>query len=192
MMKIRIKKKKRYTRDILKAENFKIGEYTYGTPKVYAIWQGAKLKIGKFCSIAGEDVEIFLGDNHRTDWVSTYPFPVFLDEWPEAGSISGYYATRGDVIIGNDVWIGHRVMILSGVRIGDGAVVGARSVVARDVAPYSVVVGNPAVLVRKRFDDETIAKLLQIQWWNWPIQKIRENIPKLNSGEVDGFVRANG
>jgi acetyltransferase-like isoleucine patch superfamily enzyme len=184
---MKFRKKSRYTRDLLVGENFSIGEHTYGHPKVYGVWQGARLTIGKFCSIAGDDVEIFLGDNHRTEWISTYPFPAFPDKWPEAAGISDYHTSRGDVVIGNDVWIGHRAMILSGVRIGDGAVIGAGAVVARNVEPYGVAVGNPARVVRKRFDGETIRKLLALSWWDWPIDRIRAHIEALCSVNLEAL-----
>jgi acetyltransferase-like isoleucine patch superfamily enzyme len=164
----------RYTRDILKGETIQIGQYTYGMPNVIA-FAPTKLKIGKFCAIS-IGVTIILGGNHRLDWVSTYPFMEFPDDWPQAKEIRGHPSSKGDVIIGNDVWIGYGATILSGVRIGDGAAVGAEAVVATDVEPYSIVVGNPARLVRKRFDDETIRKLLETRWWDWPIEKIGKNL----------------
>ena len=147
------------------------------------------LKIGKFCSIAN-DVQIFLGGNHRIDWITTYPFSV-LNSWPEAKDIKGHPCTKGDVIIGNDVWIGRKTLILSGVTIGDGAIVGARSVVTKDVAPYSIVAGNPAKLIRKRFDEKTIEKLLEIKWWDWNLEKIKKNLPLLLSNNIEQFFADN-
>lgn len=167
-----------YTKDVLKDQSYDIGAFTYGTPRVFGQAPGRKLKIGKFCSIA-PDVTIGIGGEHRMDRVSTYPFVDFPRDWPEADFLpieEVWVCTNGDVIIGNDVWIGWGATILSGVTIGDGAVIGARAVVARDVEPYTVVVGNPAHLVRKRFDDETIRQLLEIRWWDWPIDKIRANM----------------
>jgi acetyltransferase-like isoleucine patch superfamily enzyme len=177
-----------YTKDILCNHKynsyFEIGDYTYGNPTVYYRGEGAKLKIGKFCSIAPE-VVIFLGGNHRLDWVTTYPFTALKDEWPEAVYISGHPSTKGDIIIGNDVWIGYAATILSGVKIGDGAVIGTRSVVTRNVAPYALVAGNPAREKKKRFDDDTIEKLLKMKWWDWPIDQIKENIEILCSDNIN-------
>lgn len=175
------------TRDNLIGECFAIGDYTYGIPEVDAQWQGAKLKIGRFCSIA-DGVKIILGDNHRMDWLTTFPFPAFPEQWPGVEDVQDYFTTKGDVVIGNDVWIGDGALILSGVTIGDGAVIGARSVVSKDVEPYALVAGNPARLVRKRFDDGTIAKLLSLAWWDWPLDKIKKNLRVLMGPDIDALV----
>lgn len=182
------KKKSSYTKDVLRGDCFQIGDYTYGVPDVHAQWQGANLKIGKFCSFAG-GVKIILGDNHRMDWVTTFPFPAFTDQWPMAAGRQDYWFTKGDVIIGNDVWIGEDALILSGVTIGDGAVIGARTVVAKDVDPYAVVVGNPARTIRKRFSDEIIAHLLLVAWWDWSIDKIRDHLQILMSADVEALLQ---
>lgn len=179
-------KKKRYTKDILQGDQFEIGDYTYGVPEVSALWQGARLKIGRFCCLAG-GIKIILGDNHRLDWLTTYNFPIFPDQWPESAGIKDYWFTKGDVVIGNDVWIGQDVTILSGVTIGDGAVIGAGSVVAKDVEPYAIVVGNPARLVRKRFSEEAIARLLALKWWEWPEEKVRRHLRTLCSGDLEAL-----
>lgn len=176
-----------FTKHQLSGEGFEIGDYTYGTPIVLGWGEGRRLKIGKFCSIAG-GVIIFLGGNHRVDWVTTYPFVEFPEEWPKAKGITGHPVSKGDVVIGNDVWIGYGATILSGVRVGDGAVIGAMAVVAGDVEPYSIVAGNSARLVRKRFDEETIDRLLQIRWWDWPLERIRDNVGILMSGDVSALV----
>lgn len=141
-----------YTKDFLKnfGDLVDIGSYTYGNPRLFHWGEDSKLKIGKFCSIA-DDVKIFLGGNHRMDWITTYPFSALKEEWPEAKDVKGHPATKGDVVIGNDVWIGYGATILSGVKIGNGAVIGAMAVVSKDVEPYSVVVGNPALEVKKDF-----------------------------------------
>lgn len=162
--------------------DFEVGEYTYGRPNV--VFPDGKLVIGKFCSFAW-NVTIFLGGNHRTDWISMYPFPTPDGRWPGAEHIKHYLTTDGDVNIGNDVWIGSDVTILSGVTIGDGAVVATRSVVTGDVAPYTIVAGNPARKVAQRFDDAVIEKLLRIRWWDWPRDKIHDNVEILCSGDVD-------
>ena len=119
--------------------------------------------------------------------MSTFPFAAFPDDWPAASSFADRdieEGSKGDVIIGNDVWIGFGALILSGVRIGDGAVIGAGAVVTTDVEPYSIVIGNPARLTKKRFDDETILKLLEIGWWDWPVDKIRQNISIINGEDI--------
>ena len=164
----------------------KVGEYTYGLPTVMHWGEDASLKVGKFSSFA-PNVIISLGGNHRIDWVTTYPFSSLPEAWPEAAMIEGHPATNGDVVIGNDVWVGYGATILSGVTIGDGAVIAACSVVTKDVAPYAIVGGNPARQIRKRFDEATIEKLLRSQWWNWPIDKIRKNIKLLCSNAIDSI-----
>ncbi len=175
-----------YTKDRLKhlAERVEIGDHTYGKPLVFHWEEDTKLKIGKFCSISDE-VKIFLGGNHRADWISTYPFPGLPGEWPNAKSIDGHNISKGDVVIGDDVWIGYGANILSGVTIGDGAIIGAFSLVTKNVAPYAIVGGNPAREIKKRFDDEKIEKLLELKWWNWPEDKIKKNLSLLCSQEVD-------
>lgn len=184
----KLPKKPRYRNAFCKS----FGEFSYSCPIDARSWgEGTSYKIGKFCSIA-DNLTIFLGGNHRCDWVSTYPFPSFSDQFPEASEIHGHPATKGNVIIGNDVWIGSHVTILSGVTIGDGAVVGAFSVVAKNVPPYAIVAGNPARVIRYRFDEKTIAQLLQLQWWNWPIEKIRKNVHLLCSTNLQKFLEENG
>lgn len=179
-----------YTRDILKGKCFEIGEFTYGEPVVMQWDDSTRLHIGKYCSIAS-GVTILLGGNHRTDWVTTYPFNVLSAAFPRAHGIVGHPATKGDIVIGNDVWIGHGATILSGVHIGDGAVVGAHAVVATDVEPYTIVVGNPAKTVRKRFDEDTICALLNIQWWNWSPEKINQEVDYLCSENIQAFIDRN-
>jgi len=143
-----------------------------------------RLIIGNFCSIA-KGVNIILGGNHRGDWLSTFPFP---EMFPGSPDIPGYRTSKGNVIIGNDVWIGQGATILSGVTIADGAIVGAGSVVSRDVAPYSVVCGNPAEHKKYRFNFDTIAKLLKMKWWHWSEDKIRDAIPILMSGDIEKLI----
>lgn len=166
---------------------YEIGRESYGGLSVRSWNEGATLKMGAFCSIA-TGVKIFLGGEHRTDWVTTFPFP---DLWKDvAGHIKGHPKTRGDVIVGNDVWIGTEAVVMSGVRIGNGAVIGARSVVTKDVPPYAIVAGNPAREVRMRFDNKTIARLEAIAWWNWDDKKIKRNLPLLLSGDVECFLKS--
>lgn len=158
-----------------------IGEFTYGKPEVIECGEGAKLHIGKFCSIA-DDVTVLLGGNHRTDWITTYPFNSLLPG--EYGDIKGHPATKGDVCIGNDVWIGRGALILSGVRIGNGAVIGANAVVTHHVFPYSLVAGNPATRKKSRFEGSEIRKLIEMNWWDWDVDRIAEAVPLLQSDDI--------
>ncbi len=177
-----ISKKNRGLRE--KYPQYKIGKGSYGSPKILTWNEGATLKIGAFCSIA-DDVTIFLGGEHRVDWVTTYPFNAL---WEKGKHVTGCPRTKGDVIIGNDVWVGHEAVIMSGVKIGDGAVIGSRCVVTKNVAPYSIVAGNPARIIRKRFDDATIQQLLELKWWNWTNEEIEEMLPLLLSSDLDAFI----
>ncbi|RDY28251.1 hypothetical protein CHL78_006605 [Romboutsia weinsteinii] len=161
-----------------------IGPFTYGTPKLVIFECDNKIKIGKFCSIADETT-IFLGEQHRPEWVTTYPFDKFMREYSHRES-SG--VSKGDVIIGNDVWVGYGSTIMSGVTIGHGAVVGTRSLVTKDVPPYAIVGGCPAKVIKYRFDEETIKKLLEIEWWNWDYDKIQKHIPLLLSNNIEKFI----
>lgn len=159
---------------------YAVGRGTYGVPTVYHWGEPATLRVGAFCSIAG-GVRIYLGGNHRTDWITTYPFSAFRDS---ARGIPGHPATRGDVVIGNDVWIANDVTILSGVRIGNGAVIAACAVVARDVPAYGIVAGNPAKLVRRRFSEADIERLEALAWWNWSDRRIDAGMKHLLAGDV--------
>lgn len=164
-----------------------MGRGSYGAPVVRAYpGDSARVLIGSFVSIA-EEVEFFPGGNHHAGRVTTYP-PYLV---PGGGAYEAP-ATKGDIHVGNDVWLGRGATILSGVTIGHGAVVGARAVVASDVRPYAVVVGNPAREVRRRFGDEQVEALLRIAWWDWPDDLIRERAPLLFSETVDDFIAAYG
>jgi acetyltransferase-like isoleucine patch superfamily enzyme len=163
-----------------------VGAYTYGRPKVRFAESGQRLRIGRFGSIA-DGVEILLGGNHRLDWATSYPFPALPGLWPEAAGITGSDTSRGDVLIGHDVWLGSQCMVMSGVTIGHGAVVAARAVVTRDVPPYAIVAGNPARLARMRFSEEEIATLLASRWWDRSEAEIRRAIPLLMSDRLEAF-----
>lgn len=148
-----------------------------------------KLIIGRFCSIACGAKFLFTSANHAMKSLSTYPFPIFFDEWGlDIKDVASAWDSKGDIVVGNDVWIGYKAVILSGVRIGDGAIIGARAVVTRDVPPYTIVGGVPAKEIKKRFDEDTIQKLQQIEWWNWPFDKIRQFLPQIMNGEADKLI----
>ena len=170
---------------LIKYQQPPVGRGTYGDVKIREHHEGATLKVGAFCSF-GQDVHVFLGGNHRVDWVTTYPF---ANKWG-CDDREDCTMTKGDVVIGNDVWVGTRAVIMSGVTIGDGVVVGAHSVVAKDLEPYGIYVGNSARLVRKRFDDAAIEKLMEIKWWDWEDNKIKELLPLMLSTDIDGFIKA--
>ena len=167
------------------------GKYTYGKPNI--LWENkkAKLVVGKFCSIAG-NVKIYLGGNHRTDWVTTYPFGTVYKDKFNLFNVDehGHPATKGNVIIGNDVWIGDNVTIMSGVTIGDGVVIANNSHVVKNIEPYSIIGGNPAKLIKYRFTLEQIEKLLQIKWWNWDDNKINKFTPLLCNENIDNFINS--
>jgi virginiamycin A acetyltransferase len=175
-----------YTNRQLQYAAHEIGDWTYGRPIILDWGDGSRLKIGKFCSIA-RDVKILVGGEHRPEWVTTYPFQeLWTGAEPSLGSITS--RSKGDVIIQNDVWIGTGAIILSGVTICNGAVVGAGSVVTKDVPAYAIVAGNPAQLIRMRFEASTIERLQRIAWWEWSLEKISEAWPLLMSPDVRSFV----
>lgn len=145
-----------------------------------------KLQIGKFCSIACGAKFLFNSANHTLSSLSTYPFPLFFEEWGlEKKDITNTWDNKGNIIIGNDVWIGYEAVILAGITIGDGAIIGARAVVTKDVPPYTIVGGVPAKPIKKRFPEETISALLEIQWWNWSEERIARNIDVIQSGNIE-------
>ncbi len=197
----RIQPRKRYAqlvflKNVIKSPNIEVGDYTYYDDirgdkplefeKNVIHSMQEKLVIGKFCSIGAETVFVMSGGNHRLDNVSTYPFGLMGSGW----EIVPYEPDlRGDIVVGNDVWIGFRATILGGVTVGDGAVIGAGAVVTSDVPPYAVVVGNPARVVRRRFDDETIDMLLKVRWWDWSPEKITQNVKILASPSVERLRR---
>ena len=162
-----------------------VGDFTYAWGPLIKSWgEGAKLYVGNYCSIAG-NVQIFLGGDHRTDWITTYPFAELMpNQFPD---IKGSPKSKGDVIIGNDVWIGNDAKIMSGVHIGDGAVIAGSAVVTHDVDPYAIVGGVPARLIRYRVPEDRIMDLLRLSWWHWPIEKVAEAIPILQSGDIDAL-----
>lgn len=168
--------------DLRRRGQVSIGHHTYGRPLV-VVHEGdeQRVEIGSYCSISA-GVEILPGGEHRTDWVSTFPFRARFGMPGALGD--GHPSSRGDVIVGNDVWIGRGARILSGVRVGNGAVIGAFAVVTRDVPAYGIVVGIPARLVRTRFSIEDIALLERVAWWDWPHEKVLAHVDRLNSTDL--------
>ena len=150
-----------------------------------------RLVIGKFCSIACGAKFLFNSANHTQRSLSTYIFPVLFEEWGlDVDRIPEAWDNKGDIVIGNDVWIGYEAVILAGVTIGDGAIVGARAVVTKDVPPYTIVGGVPAKLIRRRFSDQKISQLLELSWWDWPVEKIAASISAIQSGNLEGLEQA--
>lgn len=165
--------------------DYKVGPHTYGVPEVFWYYNNADLSIGDYCSIAA-DVGIFLGGEHHPEWVSTYPFGAI---WHEHDNVD-QPRSRGNVTIGNDVWIGRNAIIMSGVTIGDGAVIAARSLVVKDVPPYGIVGGNPAKLIRHRFAPDVVEQLRAIAWWTWPEERVRRAAPLLQGPDIHAFIDA--
>lgn len=186
-----------YLKDVITNPNIEVGEYTMYNDFVndprefeknnvlyhYPI-NGDKLIIGKFCSIACGAKFLFTSANHKMSSLSTYPFPIFYEEWGlDAKDIRNAWDNKGDIIIGNDVWIGYEAVIMAGVTIGDGAIIGTRAVVTKDVPPYTIVGGVPAKPIRKRFDDATVERLIKLRWWDWEYEKIAQSIAAIQAGK---------
>ena len=190
-----------YLRDAIDGPNVEVGEYTIYNDFVhdprdfernnvlyhYPV-NGDRLKIGKFCSIACGAKFLFNSANHALGSLSTYTFPIFYEEWGlDRRSVADAWDNKGDIVVGNDVWIGYEAVILSGVTIGDGAVIGARAVVTKDVPPYTIMGGVPARPIRRRFDEATVETLLRLRWWEWPKEKIARNLVAIQRGEIAGL-----
>lgn len=188
-----------YLKNVITNPNISVGDYTMYNDFVndpvmfeknnvlyhYPI-NHDKLIIGKFCSIACGARFLFNSANHTMSSLSTYPFPLFFEEWDlKQEDVATSWDNKGDIIIGSDVWIGYEAVILAGVAIGDGAIIGSRAVVTKDVPPYTIVGGIPAKPIRKRFDDKTITRLLQIKWWDWPKERIAENMDAIKAGRIE-------
>ncbi len=188
-----------YLKGVITDPNITVGDYTMYNDFVSDPTQFEKnnvlyhypvnadrLIIGKFCSIACGAKFLFASANHTQRSLSTYPFPIFFEEWGlDIRDVASAWDNKGDIVIGNDVWIGYEAVIMGGVHIGDGAIIAARAVVTKDVPPYTVVGGIPVREIKKRFDVETIGKLQQLQWWDWPFEKIQRLLPAIMSGEID-------
>lgn len=165
-----------------------VGKYTYGVKNIKIHFPtAAKLIIGSFCSIAA-NIQIYLGGNHRSDWITTFPFGFVNKTIFNTFNGKGCPRSNGNVVIGNDVWICENVIIMSGVSIGDGAIIANNSHVVKDVEPYSIVGGNPAKIIKYRFTKNQIDSLLKIKWWEWDDEKINKNAPLLCSTDIDQFI----
>jgi virginiamycin A acetyltransferase len=185
-----------FLKNFITNPNIQVGDYTYYHDAVHPerfekdnviLLYTCKLIMGKFCQIA-QGTKFIMGDaNHQMDGFSTFPFYVFGKEWAE---YEPRFPTKGDTIVGNDVWFGHGSVIMPGVKIGDGAIIGACSVVTKDVHPYTIVGGNPAKEIRKRFSEDIVKKLLEIQWWNWDIDKITRNIKAIVGADIQKLLNA--
>ena len=187
-----------YLKNVITNKNIQVGDYTMYNDFVndptlfeknnvlyhYEI-NHDRLIIGKFCSIACGACFILNSANHTLKSLSTYPFPLFFEEWElDRKNVTRSWDNKGDIVIGNDVWIGYEAIILSGVTIGDGAIIASRAVVTEDVLPYTIVGGVPAKAIRKRFSEQTISHLLKIKWWDWTKERITQNIDAIQSGDI--------
>ena len=179
-----------FVKPAVKKPSIIVGDFTYIADKDFERhvthhydFIGDKLIIGKFCQIAAGVEFVMNGANHQMKAATTYPFYIF-GTWEQNAPVQSDLPLKGDTVIGNDVWIGQNATILPGVHIGDGAIIGANSVVASDITPYTIVAGNPAKLIRKRFDDDLTALLLKFKWWDKSIDEINSLIPILTSGDL--------
>lgn len=191
-----------YLKNVITRDNIKVGDYTiyndfHNDPRDFeknnVLYQypinNDKLIIGKFCSIACKAKFLMTSGNHTMKSLSNYTFPIFYEEWGlDVSHITDAWDNKGDIIIGNDVWIGYDAIIMAGVKIGDGAIIGTRAIVTNDVPPYTIVGGIPAKVINKRFSDDIILKLLKIKWWDWTDEKIQANIQHIQSGNVNKLV----
>jgi virginiamycin A acetyltransferase len=187
-----------FLKNIIKNPNIIVGDYTYyddfedvsnfeKNVKYHFDFIGDKLIIGKFCMIASGATFIMNGGNHLTEATSAYPFAIFGGAWQHAMD-GKTYPSKGDTVIGNDVWIGHDATIMPGVHIGDGAIIATKAVVTKDVEPYTIVGGNPAKPIKKRFSEEIIGRLLELKWWDWDMEKITKNVYLLTGDSLDDII----
>ena len=191
-----------YLKPLVKNPNIIVGDYTYyddpdGPDNFEAKcvlyhfpFVGDKLILGKFCALARGVRFIMNGANHQMNGVSTYPFYIFGNGWESVMPKADDIPYKGDTVVGNDVWIGYDAIIMPGIKIGDGAIVAASSVVGSDVPPYSIVGGNPAKLIRMRFADSIVQELLEIRWWDWSVDKITRNLTLIVAADIDELKNA--
>lgn len=189
-----------YLKNVITKPNIEVGEFTIyndclcdpcGFENNNVLYQypinGDKLKIGKFCSIACGTKFLFNSANHTMKSLSNYTFPIFYEQWEHGLPVIAAWDNKGDIVIGNDVWIGYEAVILAGVTVGDGAVIGARALVTKDVPPYTIVGGVPAKPIRKRFSAEIIETMLDLRWWDMPTEKISERIQAIQNGDIEAL-----
>ena len=191
-----------YLKNVVSNSNIEVGDFTIYNDFVndprdfeknnvlyhYPI-NGDRLKIGRFCSIACGAKFLFTSGNHTLRSLSTYTFPIFFDEWNlDKSRICEAWDNKGDIELGNDVWVGYEAVIMSGVKIGSGAIIGTRAVVTKDVPPYTVAAGVPAKPIRRRFDDSTIETLEKLRWWDWRDEKLAAAIDAIQTGNIKQLV----
>ncbi|KAF0130481.1 MAG: transferase hexapeptide repeat containing protein [Bacteroidetes bacterium] len=187
-----------FLKNIIKNPNILVGDFTYyddfenvenfeKNVKYLFDFTGDKLIIGKFCMIASNVQFIMNGGNHLTNALTSYPFAIFGNGWENAMNGKSY-PNKGDINVGNDVWVGYNATIMAGVTIGDGAIIATNSTITKDVEPYTIVGGNPANLIKKRFNDEKISKLLALKWWDWDLDKITRNIQNLTGNDLEKLI----
>ena len=186
-----------FLKNVIRNPNIIVGDYTYYDDfenvenfekniRYHFDFIGDKLIIGKFCMIASNVTFIMNGANHLTESITSYPFAIFGHDWSNAMEGKSY-PTKGDTIVGNDVWIGYNSTIMPGIRIGDGAIIASNSTITKDVEAYTIVGGSPAKEIRKRFTEKETIKLLEIKWWNWTIEKITQNLKYLTDNNIDNL-----
>lgn len=190
-----------YLKNIITTPNIIVGDFTFYNDYVhdpkdfeknnvlyhYPYVNHDRLIIGKFCSIACGAKFLFNSANHTLNSLATFPFPIFPEEWGESMLVTDAWDNKGDIVIGNDVWIGYEAVIMAGVHIGDGAIIATRAVVTKDIPPYAIVGGIPAKKIRSRFDDKTIELLEQLKWWDWDTAKIRENLDAIRKADIEAL-----
>lgn len=191
-----------FLKNFITRPNIVVGDYTYyddpAGPERFEEqcvlyhypFTGDRLVIGRFCALARDVRFIMNGANHRVAGLTTYPFSIFGQGWEPVMPKPGDLPYKGDTVVGNDVWLGYEALVMPGVSIGDGAIVASRAVVSRDVPPYAVVAGNPAVVVKRRFSDDVVARLLAVRWWDWPADKVTRNLRALVDADVAALERA--
>ncbi|WP_344844636.1 CatB-related O-acetyltransferase [Kribbella ginsengisoli] len=182
-------------RGVVDSELVEVGDYSYYDDpveperfvetNVLYHYGPEKLRIGKYCALGEGTTFVMNGANHRMDGPSTFPFPIMGGAWAEHFGLITGLPGRGDTVVGNDVWFGYGATVMPGVRIGDGAIIAARAVVVDDVPAYGIVGGNPAKLVRKRFGEDEIARLLEVAWWDWPPEKVTRHVPAIMAGSIE-------
>lgn len=188
-----------FLKNIITNPNIIVGDFTYyddfedptrfeRNVRYHFDFVGDKLIIGKFCSLASDVTFIMNGGNHRTDWITNYPFPIFGAGWEAA--MPEAWPNKGDTVVGNDVWFGYQATVMPGIHIGDGAIIATKAVVTKDVPPYAIVGGNPSQVIRMRFEATVVARLLDIRWWDWEIGKITRNVQAICSGDLEALTNA--